>query len=81
MSGFFATVFLSITIQDLDTSSVFHLLYLFIKLDEYSYLFQSLVDYAFSINLVYEPVVLSLNILVTVCIGSRVSLADDYTVL
>ena len=72
---------MSITTKELDTPSVSHLLYLNVKLEQYSRLFQALVDCGSSINLVHENVVSALKIPVTSCIGPKVSLADGKTTL
>ena len=65
----------------MDTPSVSRLLYLNVKLEQYSPLFQALVDCGSAINLVHENVVSALKIPVTSCIGPKVSLADGKTLL
>ena len=72
---------MSVTAKELDTPSVSRLLYLNVKLEQYSRLFQALVDCGSSINLVHENVVSALKIPVTSCIGPKVSLADGKTTL
>ena len=72
---------MSVTAKELDTPSVSRLLYLNVQLEQYSRLFQTLVDCGSSINLVHENVVSALKIPVTSCIGPNVSLADGKTTL
>ena len=72
---------MSITAEELDTPVVSRLLYLNVKLEQYSRLFQALVDCGSSINLVNENIVSALKIPVIPCIGPKVSLADGKTPL
>jgi hypothetical protein len=76
-----AAMTLIVTAEELDTSSVSHLLYLSVKLDRSSCLVQALVDGGSSINLIHESIVALLDIPTVPCIGPKVSLPDGKTTL
>jgi len=67
--------------EELDAASISRLFYLNVKPEQYSHLFQALVDCSSGINLVHENVICTLKIPVTSCIGSKGSLANRKTPL
>jgi hypothetical protein len=81
LSEFPAAVSLNATVEELDNSSISHLLYLDIKLERYSHLLQALINYGSSINLIHESIVSLLKIPIKPYISPKVSLADGKTIL